>query len=289
MAIISNDKMTNYINGNELAEEVIQDIIKRKDPDYKYRLGIVLVGDNPASLSFIRKKEEVCEKVGVKMLLFQYPKEITTRKLRMELGHLQKTRNVDGLIVQIPLPKHISVDRILDGIQPEKDVDCLSSKCIGKTVKGLKGVSSPLVQALDKIINFNKIDTKGKRILVVGGGRLIGKPITSYFINRKDTVMISDVHEQNLAELCGFADIIVLGVGKGGLITKDMIKEGAIIIDCGFSLNSDGQIKGDVPASEFEGKASLVCPVPNGIGPIMTAFLVSNVIHVVGEAVRFGR
>lgn len=320
------------INGFNLAKKIQTQLANKvKTLKKKPRLGVVLVGEDPSSLSYIKRKQKTCEQIGVEFLLFQYPKDITTRKLRLELNNLQKTRNLNGLIVQIPLPKHISTDRILDGLKPELDIDCLTSKNLGRFTKGLnsqsflssslnkgllvKGLPTfapPIVQAVNYIFEQNKINLDNKKIVIIGAGRLVGKPIAIDLINKKHTVIVIDKggeknniqeksslnyrkpdqrqissgssfssppkKQKNLKELTLQADVLISGVGQRHLIDDKFIKKGSILIDCGFDIDTNGKIIGDINTEKVKTKAKFVCPVPGGIGPLTTVFLLYNLI-----------
>ena len=260
------------INGKVLADEILAGLKKeiQKLPR-RLTVGAVLVGKNAASESFLKQKAKVAEILGINFNLFKISSKISNEKLCKEILRLNENKNINGIIVQLPLPKHIETKKILNIINPKKDIDALSAK---------PQVLAPTVEAVKFVFNKYRINYKNKNILIVGRGRLVGQPIFKWLTAQeqrlKGKIKIIDINQKNqLPKLALKADIIISGVGKVGLINGNMIKKGAILIDFGFS-RKNGKIFGDFEFNSCVKKAKLITPVPNGMGPIMVAMLFRN-------------
>lgn len=275
------------IDGKALADEILAGLkkeIKKLPPP---TAGAVLVGKNTASLSFIKQKAKIAEILNVNFTIFRFKLSITTLKLKKEIEKLNEDKNINGIIVQLPLPKHIKTEKILNAINPKKDIDALSSK---------PQVLAPTVEAVKFIFHKYKINYKNKNILIIGRGRLVGQPIYNWLSSQESSrilvqsegkIKIIDVKQKSqLPKLAYQADIIVSGVGKAGLITGNIIKKDAILIDFGFSLKNgppNGEARkifGDFDFDSCVKKAKLITPVPGGIGPIMVAMLFRNLLEL---------
>ncbi len=276
--------MAIIIDGKKIAQEILEDI-KNELSTIKFkkglRLGIILVGDNDASESFIKQKKKVANFLGIRMKIFNFPKNITTRKLRKEIQKIKKMR-LNGLIIQLPLPGHINKQYILNSIPPELDVDCLAENSVKKLYANNYKILPPTIEGIFLILKHSGIndprnDLKGKTVVIVGTGDLIGKPLAVIMINNGATICVCNEYTKDLKEKTLLGDILVSGTGKAKLINGDMIKEGAIVIDAGFSIK-DGKIVGDIEKESVSKKASFVSPVPGGLGPITTALLFKNLL-----------
>jgi len=276
------------IDGKKSAGEILAKLKKEIQKSPRRLVGAILVGENPASESFLKQKVKVAEVLGVNFKIFKFKSNITTLKLAEEIQKLNENKNINGIIIQLQLPKHINMERILTAINPKKDIDALS-----KNPK----VLAPTVEAVKFIFQKYKINYKNKNILIVGRGRLVGKPIYEWltanksyrqFMRSKVKVKIIDERQKN--NLTGYTkdfDIIISGVGKAGLINGKMIKRGAVLIDFGFSRQNgppnNGEtrkISGDFDFSSCAKKAKLITPVPGGMGPIMVAMLFKNLFKL---------
>lgn len=266
------------VNGRKLADEILAGLKKEFLKLPPLSAGAVLVGSNPASVSFLKQKSKTAEKIGVNFKIFKFAANITTGKLLKEIAQLNKNKNINGIIVQLPLPKHIDTEKILGAINPEKDMDALSPK---------PSVFAPTVEAVKFVFRKYRVSLKNKNILVVGYGRLVGQPIYAWLSRSVSKIKIIDVKDENrLLALAKRADIIISGVGKADLIKGIMIKRDAVLVDFGFS-RKNGKIRGDfaMPAGrqDFEScteKAKLITPVPGGMGPIMVAMLFKNLFKL---------
>lgn len=240
----------------------------------KLRLAIVVVGGDAVTQKFLAQKKKFAEEVGIDVRVYESPADISTSKLREKVSEIVHIEEDTGVIIQLPLPPHVNAPYILDAVTPDKDPDMLSSKSRGAFVAGKSRIIPPVAGAVKKIFEECGVEVKGKHIVVVGAGKLVGKPVSLWLINEGATVSILDEHTSDISKFTREADIVISGVGQAGLIKKNMVKEGAVVIDAGTS-EWDGSIKGDVEADVKE-RASVFSPVPGGVGPIAVAMLFQN-------------
>jgi methylenetetrahydrofolate dehydrogenase (NADP+)/methenyltetrahydrofolate cyclohydrolase len=269
------------LDGKTLSEE-IKNSLKTKVANAKSEIGlaVILVGDDPASNLYVSMKQKACEFVGIKSILIRLPENISEDILINEITKLNNQENIDGILVQLPLPHQIDTQKILSLISPEKDVDGFHPVNIGKVLLNLKdGFASctPLgmVRLLEK---YNLQDLRGKNAVVVGASNIVGKPIASLLLNLNATVDICHIYTKNLKEHTLKADILVVAVGKANLITEDMVKDEVIVLDVGINKLENGKIVGDVDFENVSKKASFITPVPGGVGPMTIAMLLENTI-----------
>lgn len=252
------------VDGKKLAERILVGLKKEilKLPQ-RLSVGAVLVGKVPASMSFLKQKEKMAEILGINFKIFKFPPKTAAARIKGKVLELNKVRNINGIIIQLPLPKYINTEKILAVINPKKDIDALSKSPL---------ILAPTVEAVKLIFQKYRINLRNKNILIVGRGRLVGQPIYNWLVSQESyrKVMIS--------KLCK-ADIVVSGVGKAGLIKGNMIKKGAVLIDFGFS-QKNGKILGDFDFATCVKKAKLITPVPGGMGPIMVAMLFRNLLKL---------
>lgn len=273
--------MAMIVDGKKIAEEILADLrLKTDNLNFKPRLGVFLAGKNPASLSYIRTKQKMAEKIAVQTEIKKYPDDIAHKELQKEITDYASKENVCGIIVQLPLPKHISKEKILDAVPPEYDVDCLNGASRQKLTKGEKIIfAPPAAAAIVKIFEYYNVGLKNKNILLIGSGDLVGKPLASLLLRRGINFEMANRHTENLSELTKRADIVITAVGQAGLVTGEMIKEGAVVIDAGTTSSEEGEIVGDVDVKSVSGRASLLSPVPGGVGPVTVAMLLLNVVN----------
>jgi len=266
--------MNKIIDGRALANEIIERLKKEKK---RLSLGVVMVGNDPVSRLYISQKEKVCQRVGFKFSLFQYPQKIREEVLLMEIK--KAARQSSGLIIQLPLPNHLNVTKILNAVPVQKDVDVLTSAAQGKFYGGDFLILPPVVSAIKYLLEKEKLSLKGKNVVVIGSGRLVGKPLTVWLMAQKATVLVVNRLTKNLASFTKKADLLISGVGKSNLVKGDMIKRGAVVIDVGSSVER-GCLRGDVEIETVIQKAKRISAVPGGIGPITTACLLENLIKL---------
>jgi len=257
------------IDGKKIAENLNKEL-KEKLSGKNLHLGVIFVGDNPASTKYVEKKKELGEKLGVEVSVFEYESNISEEELIEVIKELVSRESINGFIVQLSLPEQISEDKILSLIPKEKDVDALSDD---------PRVLSPVVLAIKKILEVGRVDLVDKKILVVGNGKLVGRPIALWFASEgRDVTVVDESIGEHLASLTIKADILILGAGKSDLISPEMIKEGVVIIDAGTS-ESNGRLVGDANSACAD-KSSLFTPVPGGVGPVTISMLFQNLLDL---------
>lgn len=237
----------------------------------------VLVGAQEEMRRFLEIKEEMAVKAGFEYKWYEFPADITTKKLRAEIHKIGKQKNVSGIILELPLPKHINQQVVLNAIPKEKDPDVLSQDAQGAFFVNRSPVLPPCPAAVKAILDFHKIDVVGKRVAVFGYGLLVGRPAAHMLASMKASVTVIGRNDPNQAELCRQADIIVTGIGNAGMVTADMVKDGAIVMDFGYG-KLNGKISGDVDFENVKDKTSLITPVPGGVGPLVCAVALENII-----------
>jgi methylenetetrahydrofolate dehydrogenase (NADP+)/methenyltetrahydrofolate cyclohydrolase len=275
------------INGQKIAENLLVKL-KRQVSDLKNKgitpkLGVVLVGRDKPSLAYVHQKEKACRKIGIDFKLYQFSKNISTKKLCQKIKNIQRQK-LSGLIIQLPLPKHLHVQQVLDSVNPKIDVDCLTSFNIGKLATETQKIMPPTCGAILDLLNAYKINLKGKHIVVVGRGDLVGKPLSILLTQKLITLTVCTKFTEGLGKLTKQADVLISGVGKPNLIRASMVKNGAVVIDAGFYIK-DKKIYGDVDFEKIKNKTFLISPVPGGVGPVTVAKLLENVIKVAFSAI----
>lgn len=268
------------VDGKKLAQDINEKLKEeRKKISKKIRLAIVLVGNDPASLSFIKQKERVAKEIGIDIRIYQYEDSIKTKELRKKVGEICRVTYNRGVIVQLPLPPSINTQVVLNAILPQKDPDILCEKNLGSFYANRLQVLPPVLASIKFLLEKYKIDIEGKNVLIIGRGRLVGKPASLWFINQSATVIVANSKTKDLKEFISKADIIITSAGKPGLITGDLIKKEAVIFDAAV-VSEKGKLKGDCDDS-VKDKAGFITPVPGGIGPLCVAFLFKNLLELV--------
>lgn len=265
------------VDGKQVAEAILAKAKLRIEQERLTPcLAVVLVGQNKPSKTYVRKKQEAAESIGVKFQLFHFPESITNRQLVLEIKNIQK-QNLSGIIVQLPLPKTLDKKLILNQLDPEIDVDFLSWVSLGKLVVAENNLIPPAPGAILEILKYYKIPVKGKHVVVVGQGELIGKPLTNLLIQMPVTLTVCNKETKDLVSYTRTADILITGVGKHNLIRGNMVKPGVVVIDAGVSFFNQ-KMFGDVNFGEVVKKAKIITPTPGGVGPITVAKLLENTV-----------
>ena len=241
-------------------------------------MAVILVGDNPASIIYVNHKKKAAEKIGINAQIFHLSPVITQDALISFIKELNNNPEIHGIIVQLPLPKHISEDAVLDTIHPDKDIDGLHPINMGNLFIGRPNLVPCTPLACQLLLKSVCPDLVGKNAVVIGRSRLVGKPMTQLLLSEQCTVTQAHSKTVHLAEVCQNADIIISATGSAGLIQKSFVKEGAILIDVGIIRNADKKIVGDVVFEDMIGLAGAVTPVPGGVGPMTVAMLLANVV-----------
>jgi len=271
------------IDGKQLASEIIEELKKEREAILKkIRLAVVLVGDNPASLSFIKQKEKVAQELNIDFRLYQYPETIKTKELRKKVNDVCRVTYNRGVVVQLPLPDSINSQVVLNAILSLKDPDILSEKNLGGFYVNRLIVLPPVIEAIKFLLKKYQIPIEGKIVLLIGRGQLVGKPAALWFINQRATVIVANSKTQNLQDLIKMADIIVSSAGVPNLITGEMVKQGVVIFDSAV-VSEAGKLKGDSDFDSLQDKAALLTPVPGGLGPLTVAFLFKNLLELVKQ------
>ena len=271
------------IDGKALAKKV-QDSVSTGVEQLKQEMNIVpglavlLIGDDPASHAYVKMKAKACEKVGFYSITHNMPDSISQDEIIATIEMMNNNPRIDGILVQLPLPKHIDTEKILEVIDPKKDVDGFHPYNVGRLVTGLDGFVACTPLGVMKMFEEYKIDLQGKDVCVVGASNIVGKPMASLLLNADATVTVTHIYTKDLKAHTSKADIIVVGVGVPGLIKEDMVKDGAIVIDIGINRIEDGSLVGDVDFANVSPKCSYITPVPGGVGPMTIAMLLSNTL-----------
>ncbi len=251
--------------------------LKKLKVEKPLSLGVVQVGKDAISEVYINEKREAAEKLGIEFNHYKLSDDISSQELK---ERVRKIRD-NGVIVQLPIPKSFNTQEILNSIPFEKDVDGLSEMSLGKAVTGRLKIMPPVAGAVDKVLKKLEFNIKGKRLVVVGPGRLVGKPVILYGIEKGATVFSIDEYDSNPEDVISTADVVVTGVGQPKLITGNMVKEGAIVIDAATTKTDEGVV-GDVDIDSVKKKAT-VTPVPGGVGPLTVVSLLENLINISNE------
>ncbi len=267
------------IDGKEVSkkikEEVRQDVLSH---GYTPCLLVIIVGDNPASQIYVSSKEKACKKAGIESKTIALPGNASQKELINEIVKANKDKSINGILIQLPLPSHMNAKEVIDAIDPEKDVDGLHVVNQGKLLLDEKGIVPCTPKGIMTLLDEYHVDLAGKNAVVIGRSMLVGKPIALLLLQRNATVTIAHSKTKNLKELCLNSDIIVAAVGKPKMITADMVKEGAVIIDVGINRLQD-TIVGDVDFYNVSKIAYRITPVPGGVGPMTIASLLQNVVE----------
>ena len=263
------------------------------------KLAVVIVGNNPASETYVNNKMKACAEVGMEAVKIAYPTEISEQTLLNEVSRLNNDPSIDGFIVQLPLPDHIRESAILSAIDYRKDVDGLTPANVGRTVQGLPSIVSATPRGIRELLARYQIQTEGKHVVVIGRSNIVGKPVALLLMQRPylslpgmsaaslgdATVTVCHSKTQDLAAICRTADIIIVAAGSPKLLTADMVKEGATVIDVGIN-RVDGHLVGDVDFENVAPKAAYITPVPGGVGPMTIVSLLQNTIQAYHEYSR---
>lgn len=267
------------LDGEKLAKKILDNVKKEiKEKNLKLNLAVVLVGDNSISRSYIDRKKKACEESGIDFELFNFPSDIPEDNLKEEIRKLSDREDVSGIVIQLPLPKEFNTSEILNLVPVKKDIDVLSESAFERFSAGQSDIFPPVAGAIKYLLNEYGIDIKGKKIVLIGKGRLVGKPLSAWLSDEGADFSAADRNTNDISSLTKKADIIISGAGSPGLIKKDMIKEGAVLIDAG-STSEEGKIKGDINKDAYE-IAGYVAPVPGGVGPMTVACLIDNLIKL---------
>ncbi len=274
--------MAQIIDGKQIAAnvkaQVREEVAALKEKGHKPGLAVVLVGNNPASRVYVSNKEKDCAECGFASYEYALPEETTEEELLALVDQLNRDDTVNGILVQLPLPKQICEQTILHAISPAKDVDAFHPENVGHIMIGDFSFLPCTPAGVIEMLDASGIEIAGKHCVVIGRSNIVGKPMAMLLLHRSGTVTICHSKTKDLAAQTRQADILVAAVGKAGFVTADMVKEGAVVIDVGMNRNAEGKLCGDVCYDEVAKKASAITPVPGGVGPMTRAILMRNTL-----------
>ena len=245
---------------------------------YAPGLAVVLVGDDPASAVYVRNKHKGCLEVGINSYEIRMPSDTTEQELLIKIDELNRDTSVHGILVQLPLPKHIDEKKVIDRISPEKDVDAFHPQNVGKIMLGQYDFLPCTPAGIMELLEFYKIDPCGKKCVVIGRSNIVGKPMALLLLEKNGTVTVCHSKTQKLSDITKSADILVVAIGKPEFLGGDMVKDGAVVIDVGINRTAENKLVGDVNFAEVSGKASFITPVPGGVGPMTITMLLKNTL-----------
>lgn len=274
--------MATLINGKEISAQVKAEVAKEAEKLAEFGitpgLAVIIVGDDPASKIYVNNKKKACEEVGFYSEEFALPEKTTQKQLLDLIDSLNKRFDIDGILVQLPLPKHLNEKAIIGAISPKKDVDAFSPFNVGRIMIGEYRFLPCTPAGVMELIHSTGVDVCGKNCVVIGRSNIVGKPMALMLLHENGTVTVCHSKTENLTEICANADILVAAVGKPKFVTADMVKEGAVVIDVGMNRDEEGKLCGDVDFESVEPKASFITPVPGGVGPMTIAMLMKNTL-----------
>lgn len=276
------------INGVELASakraQLAKEVEELKKKGIEPGLAVILVGDNPASHSYVKGKQKACAEVGIRSTLLTFPATITESMLLEQIGRLNRDETVHGILVQLPLPNHINELKIIEAIAPEKDVDGFHPINVGRMMVGQKAFLPCTPYGILFMVQSLGIEIAGKHVVVVGRSNIVGKPVGQLFLREHATVTYCHSKTKDLAAITRQADILIVAVGKANLIGAEHVKEGAVVIDVGVNRLENGKLCGDVRFDEVKEIASYLTPVPKGVGPMTITMLLHNTVEAARDA-----
>ncbi|MCI5816100.1 bifunctional methylenetetrahydrofolate dehydrogenase/methenyltetrahydrofolate cyclohydrolase FolD [Ruminococcus sp.] len=275
--------MAQIIDGKKVSAQVKEQVREeaaqlKASAGLQVGLAVVIVGNNPASRVYVNNKKKACEAVGFQSFEYALEEDTTQEELLELVEVLNENPQINGILVQLPLPKQIDEKAIIDAISPEKDVDAFHPSNVGRIMIGSYAFLPCTPAGVMELIASTGVSVSGKNCVVIGRSNIVGKPMAMLLLHQNGTVTICHSRTQNLKEICAKADILVAAVGKANFVTADMVKEGAVVIDVGMNRLEDGKLCGDVDFAAVEPKAGYITPVPGGVGPMTIAMLMRNTL-----------
>ena len=277
--------MATIIDGKAISLQIKDELKERaaalKASGIEIALAVIQVGDNPASCVYVRNKKKGCEYIGIGSLSFELPEETTQEELLALIGELNERADVNGILVQLPLPAHIDEDTVIKAIDSKKDVDGFHPQSVGALCIGQPGFVSCTPAGIIQLLKRSGIEIAGKECVVLGRSNIVGKPMALLLLRENATVTIAHSKTKNLKEVTKRADILIVAVGRPKMVTKDYVKEGAVVIDVGINRDENNKMCGDVDFDDVAPVCSAITPVPGGVGPMTIAMLLNNCIESV--------
>lgn len=265
----------------EIKDELKEKVTKLKNEGVEITLAVVKVGEDPASEVYVRNKEKACEYIGINSKKIEMPEDTSEEELLNLVNDLNKDDSVNGILVQLPLPKHIDENKVLLAIDPMKDVDGFHPVNVGKMVIGEESFLPCTPAGIIEMIKRSGIDIEGKECVIIGRSNIVGKPMAILMLRENATVTITHSRTKDLKDVCKRADILIAALGKAKFVKGDFVKKGAVIIDVGMDRDENGKLCGDVDFDEVESIASYITPVPGGVGPMTVTMLLVNCLRSV--------
>lgn len=262
----------------KVKEEVKAEVSLLKEQGKECALAVIIVGNDPASKVYVGNKKKACEFVGIRSVEYALPEETTQEELLSLIDKLNEDVTINGILCQLPLPKHLDETAVIERISASKDVDCFNNINVGKLWTGDYTFKPCTPAGVMELLKAYDIEPEGKNCVIIGRSNIVGKPMAALLLEKNATVTVCHSRTKNLAEICKNADIIVAAVGKAGFVTADMVKDGAVVIDVGINRNENGKLCGDVDFENVKEKVSFITPVPGGCGPMTIAVLMQNTV-----------
>lgn len=272
--------MAYLINGKEISATIRAELKKRiEEAGIRPGLAVVLVGDDPASQIYVRNKHRACGETGIYSEVYTLPAETRQEDLEELIGQLNESPQIHGILVQLPLPKHLDALRVIEKISPEKDVDAFHPVNVGRLMTGCDGFLPCTPAGVIELLKRSGVALSGKRAVVLGRSNIVGKPLAMLLLRENATVTVCHSRTENLKQICREADILVSAIGRAEFVAGDMIKPGAAVIDVGMNRNAEGKLCGDVNFREAVQVAGYITPVPGGVGPMTITMLLENTVR----------
>lgn len=275
--------MPQIINGKEISaqikEELKQKVSEMKKSGISLCLAVIQVGNDPASSVYVGNKKKACAYIGIDSLSYELPEDVTQEELISLIETLNEREDVNGILVQLPLPEHIDEDAVTYAISPKKDVDGFHPQSVGALCIGQKGFVSCTPAGIIQLLKRSGIEIAGKECVIIGRSNIVGKPMALLLLRENGTVTVTHSKTQNLKDVTRRADILIVAIGKPKMITKEYVKEGAVVIDVGIHRNENNKLCGDVDYDDVAPVCSAITPVPGGVGPMTIAMLMRNVVE----------
>lgn len=274
MSIILDGKET----AKKIRERLTNEVTELRNNGIIPKLAVIMVGDDNSSKIYVRNKSKACNEIGIEFTEHLLPEETTQTELLKLIDKLNNNKEINGILLQSPIPKHLDINEAFRRISPDKDVDGFNPVNVGKLVLGQNTFISCTPFGIIKLLEEYNIPLEGKNAVIIGRSNIVGKPMSQCLLNKNATVTICHSKTDNLKEFTKKADILVSAIGKAKFVTKDMVKEGAIVIDVGINRNSEGKVCGDIDFDNIKDITSYITPVPGGVGPMTIAMLMNNVV-----------
>ena len=278
--------MARIIDGKKISLQIKDELKERvqalKEKGREVTLAVIQVGEDPASSVYVRNKKKGCEYIGIGSLSYELPEDIPMQELLALIGELNEREDVNGILVQLPLPSHMDEDAVIRAISPQKDVDGFHPQSVGALCIGQPGFVSCTPAGIIQLLKRSGIEIAGKECVVLGRSNIVGKPMGILLLRENGTVTIAHSKTENLKEVTSRADILIAAGGKPKMVTREYVKEGAVVIDVGINRDGDNKLCGDVDFEDVEPVCSAITPVPGGVGPMTIAMLLYNCVASAG-------